>query len=77
MSRIVNLEVNDAGSWRRVTSFDLDWFNDGNLEHCADMLLSMSNNAKLKARIIIPGDVAPLLTWKHGDTWREWREVAA
>lgn len=76
MSRIVNLEVNDSGSWRRVTSFDIDWLQDGDLEHCADALLGLSSNQKLKARIIAPGDVAPLLVWKHGDTWREWRDVA-
>jgi hypothetical protein len=73
MSRIVNLDVNDSGAWRRVTSFDLDWLEDGDLEHSADVLLSLSTNAKLKARIIVPGDVSPLLTWKHGDIWREWR----
>jgi hypothetical protein len=74
--RIVNLEVNDSGAWRRVASFDLDWLEDGELEDCADALLTLSRNTKLKARIIAPGDVAPLLTWKHGDMWREWREVA-
>jgi hypothetical protein len=76
MSRIVNLEVNDSGAWRRVASFDLDWQEDGELEDCADALLTLSRNTKLKARIIAPGDLAPLLTWKHGDMWREWREVA-
>jgi hypothetical protein len=76
MSRIVNLEVNEKGAWRRVTSFDLDKLMDGDLEYLTDALFSMSNNDKLAARIIAPGEVAPLMTWKHGDTWREW-EVAA
>jgi hypothetical protein len=75
--RIVYLEVNDSGAWRRVTSFDLDWLEDGDLEHCTDALLSLSANPKIKARIIVPGDTAPLLTWKKGDCWREWGEVAA
>jgi len=36
----------------------------------------MSDNEKLALRIIAPGEVAPLMTWKHGDTWREWRAAA-
>lgn len=70
--KIVNLEVNDSGAWRRVTSFDLATFDDGQLEHHAEALLEMSDNAKLKARIIIPGDTAPLVTWDKTDGWREW-----
>lgn len=27
--RINNLEINDAGAWKRVTSFDLATFEDG------------------------------------------------
>jgi hypothetical protein len=73
--RIVNLEVNDAGSWRRVTSFDLDAFDEGDLEHCAHSLLELSSNNKLKARIIIPGDAAPLVTWNKQDSWRELGET--
>jgi hypothetical protein len=76
MSRTVNLEVNEKGAWRRVTSFDLDKIQDGDLEYLTDALFSLSNNDKLAARIIAPGDVAPLMIWKHGDTWREWRVAA-
>ncbi|TXH90321.1 MAG: hypothetical protein E6Q78_05100 [Rhodoferax sp.] len=72
--RIVNLDINDSGSWRRVTSFDLDTFEDGDLEHCAHGLLELSSNQKLKARLIAPGETVPLMTWKHGDMWREWGE---
>jgi hypothetical protein len=77
-ARIVNLEVNDSGAWRRVTSFDLDtkFWPAGDLEYLTDSLFSLSSNPKLKARIIAPGEVAPLMIWKHGDMWREWREVA-
>lgn len=71
--RIVNLEVNEKGAWRRVCSFDLDDFEDGHLEHCAEQLLELSSNKRLTARIISPADTAPLLNWKHGDGWREWR----
>lgn len=77
MSRIVNLDVNESGAWKRVTSFDLDYFEDGELEHCADALLRLSSNPKLKARIIAPGEVAPLMTWSNDDpVWREWRAAA-
>ena len=73
--RIVNLEVNEKGSWRRVCSFDLDDFEDGSLEHCAEKLLELSSNKRLTARIISQGETAPLLNWKHGDGWREWRHA--
>jgi len=70
-TRIVHLDVNDNGAWRRVTSFDLDAFEDGDLELCAEHLLEMSANEKLRARIIMPGDTAPLLRWNRVDGWRE------
>lgn len=71
MSRIVHLEVNDSGGWRRVTSFDT--FNEGDLEVCAGHLLELSSNDRLKARIIAPGDTAPRVIWNKRDGWREWR----
>ena len=70
--RIVHLEVNELGGWRRVTSFDLDTFEDGALEHAAEALLAMSANTKLRARIAAPGQPAPLMTWDRTDGWREW-----
>ena len=74
--RIVNLEVNESGAWKRITSFDLNDFEDGALEHAAESLLELSANKRLKARLIMPGDTAPLVNWKHGDGWREWRAAA-
>lgn len=74
--RIVNLEVKDSGAWRRVTSFDLDTFEDGDLEHCAHSLLELSSNVRLKARLIMPGETAPLLLWDIGNGWKEWRAAA-
>lgn len=70
--RIVHLEVNDSGGWRRVTSFDLDTFEEGDLEVCAEHLLQLSAHEHLKARIIVPGDTAPLVTWSRETSWREW-----
>lgn len=74
--RMINLEVNDAGAWKRVTSFDIDMFEDGDLEHCAHSLLELSANKKLKARLIAPSDTAPLMTWTHAYGWEEWRVAA-
>ena len=72
----VHLEVNDSGGWRRVTSFDLADFDEGDLEQCAEQLLRLSSNARLKARIIMPGDTAPLVSWTRENGWREWRHPA-
>ena len=68
--RIIHLDINEKGAWRRVTSFDLDSFEEGDLEHCAHGLLELSANKQLKARLIIPGDSAPLMTWTHGESWQ-------
>ena len=73
---IINLEVNYAGAWKHVTSFDLDTFEYGDLEHCAHGLLELSANEKLKARLIAPGETAPLMTWSHAHGWEEWRVAA-
>lgn len=76
MNRPINLDVNDSGSWRRVTTFDLNDFDDGELEHAAERLLELSTSAKIKARLIVPGDTAPLVTWNRVDGWEEWRQPA-
>ena len=68
----VFLEVNDSGGWRRVTEFDLADFEDGEIEHAAEQLLQMSRIKRLKARIIMPGDTAPLVNWTKAEGWREW-----
>lgn len=70
--RIVNLEVNDSGAWRRVTCFDIDCFQDGSIEYAAANLLEMSANPRLKGRLIIPGDEVPLMTWKRDTGWKHW-----
>jgi hypothetical protein len=70
--RTVHLEVNDAGGWRSVSSFNLADFNDGDLELCAEHLLQLSNNPRIKARIIMPADTAPLVTWTRQEGWHEW-----
>lgn len=70
--RIVNLEVNEKGSWRRVTSFDLSSVGSFYLADAADHLLSLSDNPKLTARITRADTQAPLMIWSRTDGWREW-----
>ena len=75
MERPINLDVKDAGSWRRVASFDLDALT-GDLQTAVDQLLSMSTQKKLAARLITPGDSAPLATWNKADGWNAWGHAA-
>lgn len=72
-ARTVNLEVNDSGAWRRVTSFEYADFEDGDLEYAASMLLDLTAYPQLRARIIEQGSTAPIATWSLRDGWREWR----
>lgn len=68
-----HLEVNDSGGWRRVMTFDATDDDDSDtVMYHAGMLLQWSNGQRLKARLIIPGDTAPLMTWSYADGWREW-----
>jgi hypothetical protein len=70
----LNLEVNDAGGWRRVMSFDQDHL----LTVCdfASAMLCLSLNEKLRARIITAASTAPLLTWTNEHGWQQWRSAA-
>lgn len=72
----VHLEINDAGGWRRVLSFDCN--NEAHSEavlHAVPELLACSSNQRIKARIIYPGDTAPLMHWEATTGWREWRKL--
>lgn len=74
----INLEVNDSGAWRRVMTFDAS--NDDDSEsvlHLADQLLRWGLNHRQRARLIIPADTAPLMTWSHEDGWRDWMRPGA
>lgn len=37
-----------------------------------EKLLRYSDSKRLKARLIIPGDTAPLMMWTAADGWRDW-----
>lgn len=55
----LHLEVNDAGGWRRVMSFAGDASTRRAVMQNAYYMLNCSDNPKLRARIIAPGDTAP------------------
>lgn len=69
--KTVHIEVNDAGGWRRVMSFDTA--DEAEVLHQAGELLQWATNRdRIKARVIIPGDTAPLMNWSYAEGWREW-----
>lgn len=76
MARIIHLDINEKGAWKRVAGFDIDTFEDGDLEHCAASLFELNSNDKLRLRLIMPGDTAPLMIWTKVDGWRQWRAAA-
>lgn len=69
----LHLEVNDAGGWRRVMSFANDATALDSAQLRAAYLLMESESQRIRARIIAPGDTAPLMTWTASDGWKEWR----
>ena len=69
----LHLEVNDAGGWRRVMSFEQLDIVVENVMLDAGQLLSAADNRRIRARIIAPGTTAPLMTWTMADGWKEWR----
>jgi hypothetical protein len=70
---ILHIEVNDSGGWRRVMSFEHTAATLDNVQLRAAYLLMESDSHRIRARIIAPGDTAPLMTWTAADGWREWR----
>lgn len=70
MAGTLHLEVNDAGGWRRVMRFSrIDLLN---VQGVAGMLLQLSDNEKLRARIIRPGTMRPLMIWTRETGWDDW-----
>lgn len=69
----LHLEVNDAGGWRRVMSFASVSGTLREVMSNAGYLLSLSDSTRIRARIIAPGDTAPMVTWTVADGWKEWR----
>lgn len=67
----LHLEVNDAGGWRRVMSFDAP--RKADVLDLAELLLGFGDNPKLRARVIARGSTAPLMTWTQAAGWQSWR----
>jgi len=74
-TKIVKLQVNQAGAWRNVMDFDCA--DDDDAEHimqkASDLFQWDSNRDRVGLRIIMPGETAPLMNWTYKDGWREWR----
>lgn len=71
MARPINLDVNTSGAWKRVAGFDLDEL-EGDLQEAVESLLKMAKGEKIGARLIVPGDTAPLVTWTKAEGWVNW-----
>jgi len=67
--RLVHLEVNCSGAWKRVMTFDVQ--DEGEVLHEAAALLRWASH-KITARVIMPGETAPLMNWSAADGWREF-----
>lgn len=70
----VHLEINNSGAWKRVLTFDV--IDEEDVLYDAHRLLRWGGE-RLKARVIMPGDTAPLLTWTAELGWQEWAERAS
>lgn len=74
--RPVKLQINTAGAWRDVITFDVEC-EDEVLYHAPNLVGCSVHPDRVSMRVIIPGDTAPLLHWTHENGWREWASGAA
>lgn len=83
MQKPCKLELNNSGAWKTLGKFDAaveDATDD--IMTAAEQLAEALNEpttgrtALVSLRIIAEGDTAPLMTWKQGKGWREWRTGA-
>lgn len=69
--KIVKLQVNTTGAWRDVMRFAVE-DKDQVLRQAAE-LFKFDPSADVRLRIIVPGDTAPLLTYKRTEgEWKPW-----
>lgn len=80
MQKPCKLELNNSGAWKTLGKFDAaveDATDDimTAAEHLAEALNApyTGRTALVSLRIIAEGDTAPMMTWKQGKGWREWR----
>lgn len=72
MARPLNLEVNTSGAWRRVAELDMDRFAEHELHSIIDQLMRGATYDRITARLVIPGDTAPMWIWTRANGWKEW-----
>lgn len=77
MARPLNFEVNTSGAWRRVAELDLDRYAEGELLTLVSQLLQGATFERVTARLVIPGDTAPLWHWSKSAGWVQWKGPAA
>ena len=74
--KLVKLQVNAAGGWRDIMTFDVA--QDAEVMDLAPRLFSLAQYGdKFKLRVIIPGDTAPLVDWNLTQGWLAWGEKMA
>lgn len=76
-TRLVKLQLNTTGAWRDVVTFDVE--NSEVFMGHTELILRLAYDPSkkgLSARVIIPGDVAPLMTWHKASGWVEWKKAA-
>lgn len=64
----LHLEVNVAGSWRRVLSFD-PALGPMRVAARAHALFLCADSPRFEARIIAAGELRPALRWSAGQGW--------
>lgn len=74
--KLVKLQVNTSGAWRDVMMFNVE--RDAQVMDLAPRLFLLAQYGdRVKLRVIIPGDTAPLVDWNLEQGWREWGEKMA
>ena len=69
--KIVKLQVNTTGAWRDVMRFNVE--DEAAVLHQAEQLFSWDPSADVRLRVIMPGDTAPLMTYKRTEgAWKPW-----
>ena len=71
--KLVKLQINLSGTWRDIMTFDVG--QDALVMDLAPRLFCLAQyGERVKLRVIIPGDTAPLVVWSHAQGWLEWGE---
>lgn len=70
MERLVHLDINTSGAWRRIMSFDAS--NDARSEAIQRHAASLASFANARLRIVMAGTIADVLQyWTADKGWHE------